>query len=413
MTTSPSIRPRNLIRAAAHAIPVLVLAWTTGSVTAQSVIRNITVDATVKTPAGDAVADAEVRLEPVTEGRTLKKAKTKNNGQARIPLVENGEYKFGAVKTGLEPYRIKVDVLLTNKQVEDSAGGDLPPGAPWPSINVGPGRTVRLEIVLGPPRANAAAPAAQPESDRIGDASRLTSEKKYDESDALLAPVLAADPADAKALYLKGLNANGRGDAATAREALTKAMESDPTLPGVRATLAQIAYKEGDKAAALGLFQGEAELAPDEPSLALDVAVLLDELGKKKEAVAAYETAIALDPANAAAYGNLAALYSDLGEPAKAEATLKKMEAVGNPDPTYWFNIGADYSNSDQPEKAEAAYRKALALDPGFPEANRELGFILVRKGDVDGARKSFEKYLALRPDAKDAADIRSLLKSL
>src|SRR5262245_47635985 len=277
-----------------------------------------TLDARVTDRAGAPVEGAIVKIASAEGGDVSRTVTTKKDGKAKIPFLEPGVYRVTAEKPGLTLAAVRVSIMAPNKQVELTAGGDLQPGQEPEGFQVGGGRTIRADIVLGA----AAAPVKQ--GDQLGDASRLTGEKKYAESNALVDQLLAADPADAKALYLRGLNLRGLGDAAGARAALAKAVALDPTIPGVNATLGGLAYEAGDKARALGYFQAEQALAPDEPGLAVNVALLLDETGKKQEAVAAYERALALDPSRTDLYRNLSEVYSELGQTEKAAAALQK-----------------------------------------------------------------------------------------
>ncbi len=389
-------------------VPVVALA--AAAVTSARAQGTTTLDARVADRSGAPVEGAIVKIAMIEGGSTTRTVTTKKDGKGRIPFLEAGIWRVTAEKPGLVLAAVRLSIVAPNKQVEFTAGGDLQPGQEPDGVQVGGGRTIRAEIVLGP----GAAPAPVKQGDQLGDASRLTGEKKYAESNALVDKLLEADPADAKALYLRGLNLEGLGNAAGARAALAKAVALDPSIPGVNATLGQLAYQSGDKTKALSYFQAEQALSPGEASLAVNVALLLDETGKKQESVAAYEHALELDPGRSDLYRNLSEVYSELGQPEKAEAALAKAGGgAGGGDPAHWFNIGADFANADQPEKAEAAYRKALSIDPAFPEANRELGYLLVRKGGAKEAIACFEAYLKARPQAKDAAEIKSLLASL
>lgn len=63
--------------------------------------------------------------------------------------------------------------------------------------------------------------------------------------------------------------------------------------------------------------------------------------------------------------------------------------------------------------RAEEEYRKALDLDPKYPEPYRQLGFLAYGRKDREQARESFRRYLELKPEAKDARQIREYLIEL
>lgn len=61
-------------------------------------------------------------------------------------------------------------------------------------------------------------------------------------------------------------------------------------------------------------------------------------------------------------------------------------------------------------KQALAAYREAETAVGAPPELYRSMGLVLRQMGEVAGARAAFARYLELRPDAPDAALIRTYM---
>jgi predicted Zn-dependent protease len=77
------------------------------------------------------------------------------------------------------------------------------------------------------------------------------------------------------------------------------------------------------------------------------------------------------------------------------------------------FNEGEVYRLRNAPgddRRAAAAYAAATALPDAPPEAWRAQGYALLKAGGDADAYQALDRYLALKPDAADAAMVRSVL---
>lgn len=63
-------------------------------------------------------------------------------------------------------------------------------------------------------------------------------------------------------------------------------------------------------------------------------------------------------------------------------------------------------------DAAIAAYQKALTLEPSLAKAERGLAIAYTHKEDKAAAVKHYKKYLELDPKAKDAAEVREIIRS-
>ena len=266
---------------------------------------------------------------------------------------DTGSFTFRRLGGGT--YRITVDAGRGYEPAVESVDiFDAPPGSPA----AGPGQTVTVQIRL------------EPKADEAGAAEAGT-------IDAALASV----PAKARELYLKAQRAARAGDHKAAVEHLKRAVAEHPAFP--------VAYNElGVQYARLGELERAAEalgdgikVAPDQPMLRLNLGGVLIQQKKFAAAEAALREALRRDASLAAAH-----LY--LGRALIGLARL---------------------------DEAERELREALRLggERDFAVAYRYLGALHVERGERESAARTLETYLRLAPGAREAAEIRELIKEL
>ena len=377
--------------------------------------QNFSVSGKVTLDDGSPVKGAVVEAIPSREGRSARHAKTGADGTYKIPFAEFGPYQFRASSKDMLMHRMALTIRLATKQVEYETSGEFGPDQKLVEFDVQPGRIVEADFVMVPSdyfTRQAEGNSVTAKTAELREANNLTLDKKYAEAEAIIQKIVDEGHADASAWYLKGLDARGLGRDDDAKGYLSKALELAPETPGAHAQLGLIASDKGDKPTAVDEFRKELAISPDATPVAINLAVTLRDIGRADEAIAAWEHVLEMAPSESGAYVELTTLYTDQKQADKAAEVLRRMESVVKPDPALWFNLGASFANDDKLDRAEVAYAKALALDADFPEANREMGWLRLREGDGATAATFFEKYLALRPNAKDAADVRAALES-
>jgi len=362
---------------------------------------------------GGPIADAQIIAAGAKDSGGTRKVKTDKDGIYKLPFLKFGTYKITAHKEGLIIYTVTYEIQNRGGQVLQKNAGELGPKQEMPEVNIPISTVSTFDFVMVPENFYAGVltgPEAEQLNALINDANRLTQDGKFAESNAVVDQVLAKVPKALGPLYLKGINESGLKNWDSAEKYLKLAIEADPKFVGPRGALADVCYRKGDKAQAINWYDEELKVAPDAVPVMINRAALLDEMGRKDDALAAYQAILDKSPTEAAAYTSMATIYTDKGQEDKAIEILQKMEQVAKPDAKAWFNIGANFSNADKLDRAEQAYRKALELDPSLAEANREMGYIALRKGDNATAVALLENYLGARPNADDAAAMKSLI---
>ena len=98
-------------------------------------------------------------------------------------------------------------------------------------------------------------------------------------------------------------------------------------------------------------------------------------------------------------------------EPAEEDEALNVKEYSFNPlQAEKEVKIGAYYFKKGSFRAAAQRFREAARWDPGNAEAWLRLGEAQEKLKDRAAAREAYSKYLELRPDAKNAAEIRKKL---
>ena len=161
---------------------------------------------------------------------------------------------------------------------------------------------------------------------------------------------------------------------------------------------------QGDAASAEQALRKAVELAPDLPEYHKSLGNALRMLGRPDEASVAYTRALQLDPAYLPAYNNLGLVQFEQGAFAEAEANLRKALELDPTDSQVMTNLGVAIFLQGRTDEAIALHRRALAIEESDPLAWGNLGSALKARPDgLEEAVTCFERALMLNPDFTQA----------
>ena len=273
-------------------------------------------------------------------------------GESYMMSDDNGAFTFRRLDAG--SYRVTVEAT---QEFEAASEGvdifDMAGGV----RRVGTGQVVNVQFHLRPKSANRA--EAPP---------------------GVVNAVLAAVPKEARELYEKALRASAEGDSRKAVEHLKAALAAHPdfALAYNELGVQHMKLEQLDKAAEA--FRHALRLAPDVAVLRLNYGILLIRRKDFDGAEEQLRRALEKDDSNMTAH-----LYRG-----RALIALKRYD------------------------EAERELQTALRLGgDGAAMAHRFLGALYIERGDVARAADALETYLRLAPDAREAPQIRELLKQL
>lgn len=189
------------------------------------------------------------------------------------------------------------------------------------------------------------------------------------EAEAVLRPLVAAQPANADALELLGTALGAQGRHLDALAAFDRAREARPSSPSIRRNRAQA----------------------------------LLHLGRLDEARADLEKALQMRPDHAASWGLLGNVLAASGDAAGAERAYRRALQHA-PTAQAHYNLALLLQEHGRTEEAIAGYRAALALVPAFAAAHNNLANALKQRGRIDEALAHYAEAVRHDPSLADAA---------
>ncbi len=260
---------------------------------------------------------------------------------------------------------------------------------------------------------------------------------RHSEAASTCRALLAADRADAAALYLYGLVRFAMGAIEDAIGLMRKLVALLPANALGQAALARLLALAGRPAEALAAYRAAAALSPEDAELAAGLANAERAAGDPEAAIATCRQALRRSPDNAALHESLArALLAagqndaaiaalaplleqpSLPEAARAEAFFlraaaykslqefapaiedfcRAIEAAPRHAAAH-LDLGNALAAIERADEARRHLECAIAIDPALKEAHASLGSILLLAGEERAAEQAFGRALALDPD--------------
>lgn len=193
--------------------------------------------------------------------------------------------------------------------------------------------------------------------------------------------ILARDPNQAAAHYLRGRLLGNLKQLPEAKAAFDRALALDPTLAWAHHGIGIFHDKMGDHAAAIVALERAHELAPTQAQFACDLAVEYFQVvpPRHDEALALIAKAIALAPTR----GDLHVFRGEMLDVVK------------------------------QPAEASAAYRRAIDVDPRCFVAYGKLAASQLRAGDEEGAVRTYRELVPVLDSPVERANARRRIELL
>jgi tetratricopeptide (TPR) repeat protein len=207
---------------------------------------------------------------------------------------------------------------------------------------------------------------------------RLQVKGRAETRTGLLNAEMANVPARARASYDKALELAQAGDNEAATEQLKQAISEYPSFMLAFNELGLQYLKLGEFDKAEEALAKARKLAPDSATPLLTHGILLTVMGKFSLAVTELQTALKQKEQSANGHLFLGQALANLGRFAEAEVHLKRAVELGGDE---------------------------------VKDAHRFLGAIYLQRGDRDRGVAEFETYLKLAPKAKDAEQVRQMVK--
>jgi eukaryotic-like serine/threonine-protein kinase len=224
------------------------------------------------------------------------------------------------------------------------------------------------------------------------------------EATRLLENAVARDPAFAlahaalaEAYWLRYRDRLEEASAARAQTEALEALRLDPTIPGVRLSLALVYQGTGRDAEAIEELERLLDRQPASDEALRLLGRIHSADGNLEGAVESISRAVALRPDFGANYAALGLAYFHAGRYPEAIAAFQKLTQL-EPDGDRGFQmLGTAYHASGDLDAAAVQYQRALALAPSAT-AYSNLGTIDYVQGKFEDALRAFEQSDRIRP---------------
>jgi Flp pilus assembly protein TadD len=277
-------------------------------------------------------------------------------------------------------------------------------------------------------------PKTSPDANSLAAAQKLVNEGKFAEADAVLRPLIAANPKAAEAKYLLAY-ALLREDkpADSLKEYTTAAALRPPTAAELRNValdyvllhdladadrwmsrslamdekdadtwyaMGRLRYTQGRYGDALTCFEKTLQLNPRSVKGENNLGLAYEALNRNDDAVRAYRTAIAWqkdDPSpSEQPLLNLAILLLHRNQLQEAQQLLEQAAKIAPKEPRIHENLGQVYLRIDRTADAVKEFRSAVMLAPQNPRYHYLLGQAYRRSGDAEQAKQEFARSAEL-----------------
>lgn len=187
---------------------------------------------------------------------------------------------------------------------------------------------------------------------------------RLQEADSLYAQILAADPANADALHLKGVVAHQCGRNEEAIRYIEQAIRLNPRTAAYYSNISLCYQAVGRLAEAVASCRRALELEPNTPSTLNNLGCALNEQRAFAEAEACLRRAVLLDPGLAEAHNNLGNSLCSQGKVAEGMASYRNAVWLNPSFAVAHLNLGNALREFGQFEEAKEHYETVLRLDP-------------------------------------------------
>ena len=235
-------------------------------------------------------------------------------------------------------------------------------------------------------------------------------QKKYGDSDTLLAAVLKTNPSSPDVYFQAGMSNRSQGKLAAAEMAFLRAWELNPNNSQSLLGVVDVEINQGQPEKAMTLLQNEAKKAPNRMDIVLLMGLTARRVGKFQDSLT-YLTRVldGLDKkskARADVYYEISETYRLAGDRDNAIANLQKAREITPESEKVLVNLGVVMDQAGRAKEARQAYEACLKVNPNNAQALNNLAFLMAEtNADLDLALNYAQKAKGLLSDMPDVND--------
>jgi len=245
---------------------------------------------------------------------------------------------------------------------------------------------------------------------RLIESQALLGQKKYGESDTLLASMLKTNPSSPDVFYQAGVSAITQGKLTEAEADFMRAYELNPANPRGLLGVVEADIQEGKPDLAMSLLQTESKKAPNR----LDIVVLMGTTavreGRYQDALAYFTRVLnGLDQkakVRADLYLQIADVYRKMGDRNSAIANMQKAREILPENEIVLSGLAVTLDQAGRRTEARQAYEAGLKVDPNNTLVLNNLAYLMAEtNADLDVALNYAQKAKGLNPNMPEISD--------
>lgn len=235
-------------------------------------------------------------------------------------------------------------------------------------------------------------------------------QKKFGDSDTLMANMLKSNPSSPAVYYQAGLAAIAEGKLQQAEAAFQRAYELNPADGKSLLGVVDAEIQQGRPEKAMTILQGEAKKSPNRLDIPFLMGTTAQREGKYQDSLSYFTRVLnGLDKkskARADLFLQMATTYRLAGDRDNAIANLQKAREILPENETVLSNLGLVMDEAKRPSEARQAYEASLRVNPNNALVLNNLAYLMAESNaDLDVALQYAQKAKGLAPNVPEISD--------
>ena len=238
----------------------------------------------------------------------------------------------------------------------------------------------------------------------------LLGQKKFGDTDNLLAGMLKSNPSSPDVYYQIGTAALAQGKLQDAEKAFQRAYELNPANPKSLLGVVESEIQQGQPDKAMSILQAEAKKAPNRQDLLLLMGTTAQREGKFQDSLTYFNRVLSgidkKSKVRADLYLQIAETYRRAGDRDNAILNLQKAREILPENEIVLAGLGVVMDQAGRRTEARQAYEACLAVNPNNAEVLNNLAYLMAESNaDLDVALNHAQKAKGLSPNTPEISD--------
>jgi tetratricopeptide (TPR) repeat protein len=235
-------------------------------------------------------------------------------------------------------------------------------------------------------------------------------QKKFEDSDTLLAGMLKSNPSSPDVFFQAGVNALAQGKPKDAEAAFMRAYQLNPTNGKSLMGVVRADIQQGQPDKAMALLDSESKKAPNRLDIPLLMGTTAQQEGKYAESLTYFNKVLnGLDQKSktrADLYLDIAQTYRLQGNLDSSISYIQKAREILPENPTVLSDLGLVTDLAGRRTEARQAYEACLKVDPNNALILNNLAYLMAEtNADLDVALNDAQKAKGLQPNLPEISD--------